>query len=372
MSSANGFKTHRDHFAVAFNAEELRSRIEQLLDSNKTDEELAQQFGIANTRDWRLFEARGALKTIVWTQPIIPCLYRPLDTRFCYYGPYVMDWPRENELRHTRFPNICIAIGRQGQAVGSNEWDLVTVGRYVADTNLFYRGGIQYFPLYLYSDPNKKELFDIIEPSNAPGGRLPNLSTSFITAISHKLNMQFVQDSKGDLQQTFGPEEIFNYIYAVFHSPAYRIRYAEFLKIDFPRLPLTSSADLFRELCKLGEQLVGLHLMEKFGKATPNYPKQGNNLVEKIEYLEPRDKTEQGRAYINKSQYFDGVPCEVWEFHIGGYQVCQKWLKDRKGRVLTFDDIKHYQRIVAALEETITLMANIDEVIEEHGGWPIQ
>jgi Type ISP C-terminal specificity domain len=122
----------------------------------------------------------------------------------------------------------------------------------------------------------------------------------------------------------------------------------------------------------LGERLVDLHLMEKFGKATPNYPEQGNNVVEKIEYLELHDQSEQGRVYINKSQYFDGVSHDVWEFHVGGYQVCQKWLKDRKGRVLTFDDIKHYQRIVAALAETITLMAGIDEVIEEYGGWPIR
>src|SRR5439155_5359113 len=137
-------------------------------------------------------------------------------------------------------------------------------GREVADTNLFYRGGIQYFPLYLYPDTKKMGLFDINEFSNAPGGRRPNLSPAFITDISNKLNMQFIQDGKGDLQQTFGPEDIFDYMYAVFHSPIYRVRYADFLKIDFPRLPLTSNADLFRELCKLGERLVGLHLMEKF------------------------------------------------------------------------------------------------------------
>jgi len=183
--------------------------------------------------------------------------------------------------------------------------------------------------------------------------------------------MRFIPDSKGNLHETFGPEDIFGYIYAVLHSSSYRERYIEFLKSDFPRIPLTSNTDLFRELSKLGERLVELHLMEKFGKAAPNYPELGNNVVEKIEYLEPRDQSEQGRVYINKSQYFDNVPHDVWEFHVGGYQVCHKWLKDRKGRVLTFDDIKHYQRIVAALAETITLMATIDEVIEEHGGWPI-
>ena len=183
--------------------------------------------------------------------------------------------------------------------------------------------------------------------------------------------MQFIPDGKGDLHTTFGPEDIFNYMYAVFHSPAYRERYAEFLKIDFPRLPLTSNVDLFRALCGLGERLVGLHLMEQYGQAMPWYPEPGNHVVEKVEYLEPRGERGepgQGRVYINKTQYFEGVAPEVWEFHVGGYQVCQKWLKDRKGRTLTNSDIKHYQRVVAALAETITLMERVDAAIDECGG----
>lgn len=161
-------------------------------------------------------------------------------------------------------------------------------------------------------------------------------------------------------------------MYAVFHAPTYRARYAEFLKIDFPRLPLTANADLFRALCRLGERLVGLHLMEKIGKITTRYPELGNNRVEKIDYTCPASEPEQGRVWISKTQYFEGVRPEVWEFHIGGYPVCSKWLKDRKGRRLEFNDIQHYQRIVAALGETITLMEKSDKAIEDHGGWPIE
>lgn len=160
-------------------------------------------------------------------------------------------------------------------------------------------------------------------------------------------------------------------MYAVFHSPTYRERYAEFLKIDFPRLPLTSSADLFRALCAIGDRLVGLHLMEQYGQNLPRYPQAGNHMVERVEYTQPADKPGEGRVWINKTQYFEGVPPGVWEFHVGGYQVCHKWLKDRKGRALSFGDITHYQRIVGALAETITLMEQVDEVIEEQGGWPI-
>jgi predicted helicase len=228
------------------------------------------------------------------------------------------------------------------------------------------------FPLYLYPDPHKKGLFDANEVSTAPGGRLPNMSPAFITDISKKLNMQFIQDGKGDLQQTFGPEDIFNYIYIVFHSPTYRTRYAEFLKMDFPRLPLTSNADLFRELCRLGERLASLHLMETIGSITTSYPVDGNNIVEKVEYTQSADKPEQGCVWINKTQYFGNVPLDVWEFHVGGYQVCQKWHKDRKGRVLSYEDIRHYQKIVAALAETISLMEKIDEVIDRQDGWPIE
>ena len=115
-----------------------------------------------------------------------------------------------------------------------------------------------------------------------------------------------------------------------------------------------------------------LHLMEQYGEHMPNYPEPGNNMVEKVEYTQSTDNPDQGRVWINKTQYFDGVPPEVWEFHVGGYQVCHKWLKDRKGRQLDMNDVVHYERIVGALAETITLMEQIDEVIEEHGGWPIE
>jgi predicted helicase len=184
--------------------------------------------------------------------------------------------------------------------------------------------------------------------------------------------MEFIPDGKGDLYKTFGPEDILHYMYAIFYSPTYRSRYAQFLKIDFPRLPFTSNTDLFRALCAIGDGLIGLHLMANYGQYMPNYPEPGNNMIEKVEYTQYTDKPEQGRVWINKTQYFDEVTPEGWEFHIGGYQVCQKWLKDRKGRALSFDDIRHYQRIVAALAETITLMDQIDATIDEHGGWPIE
>jgi len=163
------------------------------------------------------------------------------------------------------------------------------------------------------------------------------------------------------------PEDIFNYIYAVFHSPGYRSRYAEFLKIDFPRLPLTKNFELFGTLAKLGGELVALHLLESPQLAKPTTTLIGGRTPE-VEKASWSNNT----VWLDKKQTvgFKGVREEVWNFHVGGYQVCEKWLKDRKGRRLSADDIAHYQKIVVALSETIRLMEEIDKVIETHGGWP--
>ncbi|MCB9391790.1 MAG: DUF559 domain-containing protein [Calditrichaeota bacterium] len=174
--------------------------------------------------------------------------------------------------------------------------------------------------------------------------------------------------SRGTDGGLFGPEDVFYYIYAIFHAPTYRERYKEFLKIDFPRVPLTSDVKLFANLVPLGHELAQYHLLEHPSlHDTPiRFPEPGDNLCEKIRYDE-----QHGRVYINKTQYFETIPQEVWEFHIGGYQVCEKWLKDRAKakRTLTLDDLKHYEKTVMALGETIRLMKEIDAAIPE---WPIK
>ncbi len=197
--------------------------------------------------------------------------------------------------------------------------------------------------------------------------RKPNLAAEFVQNMAGKLKYAFIEDKSGDLKKTFGPEDVFHYIYAILHSPAYRERYAQFLKNDFPRVPLTSSRPLFRELCNLGQRLTALHLLE-VGNGTPvTFPVKGPNTVQCPRYAEL-----QQRVYINDTQYFEGVPNDTWEFHIGGYQVCHKWLKDRRDRTLSYDDIGHYAKIVAVLIETMDLMRQIDITIARHAGWPIQ
>jgi predicted helicase len=162
--------------------------------------------------------------------------------------------------------------------------------------------------------------------------------------------------------QTVGPEDIFHYMYAVFYSPTYRARYAEFLKIDFPRLPLTSNLTLLRDLCVLGEELIQLHLMEQIPEPKVTYPIPGDNLVEQPRYSKPQSD-QPGRIWLNPHQYFENIEPEVWSFRIGGYPVCEKWLKDRKNHKLLYEDIQHYRRMIAVLQETIRLMNRIDQSI---------
>jgi hypothetical protein len=220
-------------------------------------------------------------------------------------------------------------------------------------------------PLYLYGR-NDEDLFTASRTGLSE--RRVNYSHQFVAAISKRLELPFVPDGKTKAgEDYFTPEDVFYYAFAVFHSPGYRSRYAEFLKIDFPRLPLTSSLDLFRALARLGGELTALHLLESptLDKPITEFIGGRSPVVEKIQWSEDT-------VWVDKAKTigFKAVPEEVWNFHIGGYQVCEKWLKDRKGRTLTDEDIAHYHKIVIALTETIGLMAEIDEVIDQHGGWP--
>lgn len=366
-----GFQTHRDNFAIDFEQNRLHSRIEELRDSRISDEDIKTAYSLADNPNWQLSTARQQVKNDVdWERHFVRCLYRIFDWRWCYMNTVATDRPRRELLDHVaNKENLCLLSSRQQATLGyKHSW----VSRQPANdcvVSTTSREANQVFPLYLYPTGAKASLFDEDAPADTPDGRRANLAPAFTEAFASRLNLRYLPDGKGDLVTTFAPEDIFAYLYAVFHSPAYRSRYAEFLKIDFPRLPLTSDAELFRALCGLGSELVGLHLMETTGTALPNFPEGGSNSVEAIRYAEPNAEAA-GRVWINKTQYFEGVAPEVWEFHVGGYQVCAKWLKDRKGRTLSYDDLLHYERICAALSETIRLMTAIDEAIEGAGGFP--
>ncbi|MBN2208305.1 MAG: N-6 DNA methylase [Candidatus Coatesbacteria bacterium] len=390
-----GIVTARDSLTTQFSSSEIWDVLREF--ARLQPEEARRRFRLGpDAQDWTVGSAqRDVNDGGPHRELVLPMLYRPYDTRYTYYTGRSRGFicrPRAEVMGHMLAgPNIGLTIGRAGQVVHQREWDIVFCAGCLADLNLYRRGGNCLFPLYLCLKPEVDQGFEVDRPYD-PAGRRSNLSQKFIEHFSGRLNMDFLPNGRGDLEGTFGPEDIFAYIYGVFHSPTYRNRYAEFLKIDFPRVPLTSNAGLFRALCAKGQELVGLHLMRDDRLNNPSfwgtsYPVAGAHDVTCVDYRGPGDSApcedqplETGRVYVNMArprkathaEYFDGVGPDVWEFRIGGYQVLDHWLKERKRhkRALTEDDIYHFQKVVAVLRETIRLMQEIDEVIEAHGGWP--
>ena len=357
--NTTGIQTSRDNIVLDFSIDMLRARISELRDLSHPDHTVVDKYELREMSFWKVLEARKNLSEDKdWESRFISCLYRPFDTRPLFYSSAVVHRTRYEVMCHMLSgENLGLVSARSNK---SSEMDHFFCSRWITEVKCAEATtGSCLFPLYLYPAEGEMRFEE---------GRRPNLSSEFIKALSDKLGLKFVSDGKGDLKETFGPEDIFNYAYAVFYSPTYRSRYAEFLRIDFPRLPLTSDKELFKALADKGAELVSLHLMEapvlEQQRIQIKFNVSGSNMVEKVTYNETG-----GRVYINKEQYFEGVPPEVWNFHIGGYQVCQKWLKDRKGRTLTYDERVHYQKTVIAIKETIRLMAEIDTLIP---GWPIE
>lgn len=347
-----GFQTHRDDFAVDFSKKEIKKRAEALRDKTLSNEEIFEKYDIKDNRDWKLAKARNEIQSDKeWEKKIIHCNYRPFDDRHCYFSYVMMDYPRKEMLQHiANRENYNIGIGRQGVAVGDLQWCLTTISRHPIDANVFRRGGINVCPLYLYPD-NEAQTELHMETS-----RVPNFKKEILDKIVKGLKLQF-ETEKSNKKETFAPIDILDYIYAILHSPKYRDKYKEFLKIDFPRIPYPTDKDKFWSLVKLGAELRQLHLLETktVEKYITTYPVNGSNEVVK-------PKFEANKVWINDEQYFAKVPPVAWEFWIGGYQPAQKWLKDRQGRNLEYDDILHYQKMIVALTETDRIMKELDKI----------
>ncbi|MEA5551745.1 type ISP restriction/modification enzyme [Anabaena cylindrica UHCC 0172] len=359
-----GVKTNRDKLLVDIDYSNLIKRIDDLAQNKYSNEEINEKYQLSNDDYWNTSRERAKIRSVNWKDNIIPYLYRTFDKRWLFYQVNLIQIKRGGAgysvMRHMiNNENLGLGVGRQGLAVNDPLWSLIIAFENVIDTNIFRRGGVNSFPLYIYPETQVERDMGMT--------RRPNLSPECMTEFSQKLGLEFIFDGKGDKTKTFGPEDILNYIYAVFHSPNYRQRYAEFLKIDFPRVPLTSNAALFWELVIKGDNLVKYHLMKETGTELSTYPIPGSNIVEQVKYNENYQQ-----VWINSEQYFDQVPQQIWNFYIGGYQVCQKWLKDRKGRQLNFDDISHYQNIISIISETIKIMGDVDKIIEKYGGFPLE
>lgn len=259
-------------------------------------------------------------------------------------------------------PNLGLITCRQQTQAGI-AWSLCGVSRAIISSSAISNKTreINYlFPLYIYPTEGQEHI---------GLAREPNLDIEFVKAFESSLGLDFISDGSGDLRESFGPEEVFNYIYAILHSPQYRHRYADFLKSDFPRVPLTNDKPLFSALVELGKRLTLLHLMELEANEGPAFPVSGANSVDRWRYAPPNIGIP-GRVFINRTQYFEGVEPDNWDFTIGSYSPAKQWLKDRKGRILSEEDVDQYRQILATLAMTGRLMDEIDELIEHNGGWP--
>ena len=348
-----GLTSDKDNIAMQYSRIGIE-RILSLMLSDKTDAELQEEVGFRDTRDWKLGHARQALKQKTQSgRYIAEVQYRPFDTRWTYLDKTLVTYPRPL-IQTSVFnrDNQVLCIGLQGNVMGDSEWSLVYTSTLPTDKNVVPRGGIYLFPMFIYDGMLK----------------YANFSPDILQEIEKRtgLTMQDVDDKerKGN---GFLAIDLVDYIYAVLHSVAYRDTYHDFLQNDFPAIPYPKSTDYFFRMTELGKKLRLLHELKGLEKADiiTTYPvaaTKDNNVVQTRKFEETGEGT--GRVWINKEQYFDDVPSEAWNMVIAGYQPLDKWLKDRKDKHLTGEEIVHYQKMVVALVNTIRTQEEIDRIIE--------
>lgn len=334
--NGSGIETQNDKASISFSSSECKKLKEDF--QQLTIEQISVNYGFKDGRDWKISTA----KEDIIKHPVVAntIQYRPLDFRSMNYTGYsrsMMAYPRFEIMRHLTERNIALLVKRgfpyQDRAQGF-------VSEYISDRRAWSCSGMQgaesVFPLYLYP-----------EEGSIDTSRRPNLDEKIWAQINTAIGKEA------------SPEDIFDYIYGVLHSPAYRAKYKEFLKVDFPRIPYPKNADEFEHFCSFGNQLRELHLMHHVPESPVSFPNAGSMQVDYLRWEWNQDNGYSGNIWINDTQCFEGVPTEAWEFYIGGYQPAQKWLKDRRGRTLTYDDIQHYRKIISVLIETKVIMDKI-------------
>ena len=331
----SGIKTDRDSLFIDNDRNQLAYRIKILLSGN-FDERFKEKYRVLNSSSYKLVEV---IKRKHFDETCLKMIqYRPFDIRWIYYSPSVISRPANQVMKNfVGLDNIGLIMSRQQSTF---DFQHIFVSKIISEScsiSSQTKEGGYVFPLYLYPDAFN------------PEEREPNLNPIIVAAISNRLKCQSEID----------PTNILDYIYGVLHNPEYREKYKEFLKIDFPRVPYPESAEEFWHYVKIGGELRKLHLLEgvEAEDGVADYPVAGSDVVESVSFPPPVPPINVGgKVYINSTQYFDNVPKDVWEFYIGGYQPAQKWLKDRKGRALSYDDIRHYQKIIVALKRTKEIM----------------
>jgi Type ISP C-terminal specificity domain/N-6 DNA Methylase len=380
---APGIVTTHDQFAISMTEGEAREKVQRLL-ATSSEGDARKIWRLCKQSQWNYANAKKELATGDWEAEVRPVLYRPFDIRWTVFDSNVAVHRRERITAHMQAgPNVGLVTSKltKGEDFAHAQVTRVATEAICMSPKTSNNGFL--FPLYLYAASSGKQRRLLI--GDEPTGRRANLNPAFLAELAAHTGLSFVPDGPGDLENTFGPEDVLHYMHAVLHTPSYRSRFVEPLRHDFPRIPLPPDGEPFAALAAKGAELVGVQLMDTAVPTTVNFPVPGTNVVASghPKYL-PAGSPEPfgdgvldaGRVYISadapkkelRGQYFRGVPTDAWEFRIGGYQVCEKWLRDRRGVTLTFEDIDHYARIVGVVSATIDIMAQLDALVP---AWPL-
>ena len=348
-----GIATARDALTIHFSEGDVWRVVQEFVGAPA--EEAREQFKLKkDARDWKISLAQ---KDLVDSGPsqnrISPILYRPFDVRYTYYTG--------NSRGFHCMPRSAV----MDEFVGKNNIGIVT-SRLTKGEDFAHVIATKYMTEVIGMSPvtsNNGFLF----PLWLHGGDADLLSGT----IGRRANFSqdFVQSISVIAHREPEPEEVLAWIYAVLHVPSYRTRYVDFLRRDFPRIPLPSSRELFETLVAIGRELIALHVMEQKQPRITRFDVAGSNEVVKVRWVPGDDG--KGRVYINDAQFFDGVPQGVWDTHIGGYRVAEKWLRDRRQRQLSFEDVMHYHEVIAALARMLELQAQLNVSVADAGGWPL-
>lgn len=329
IESVTGIVTMGDDFIIDENKDVIAERIQKLSRGEYSESSLNSEFKLG--KNYARFVIDNYRKLQFDDNKLVKVDYRPFDKRWTYFDNKVVWRWRENVMKHLLKDNLALGYCRQ---VVSETFSHTFVANNMMDDSFVSNKSRERgycAPLYLYYED---------------GTTTPNLKTAIVDEIE-------------SIVGRVSPKDIFNYVYAVLHSPIYREKYKEFLTTDFPKIPYPSDKETFRKLVEVGQEFCSLHLLEsqKLDRFITTYPVSGSDIVEeKIEFKD-------GNVFINSNQYFGNVPEVVWNFWIGGYQPAQKWLKDRKSKMLTNEDIEHYQKIIVVLSETERIMKEIDQIV---------
>lgn len=356
--------SNRDHLVVSIDRARVVENVTAVRDFKGSNAEWAERFGLTLKTGWNVTAARAKLRAISdVSDEVRPIEYRPMDRRWIFFHPTLV-WQTAPIVSSSVLADdrnlVLLSLGRNRASTTNGFW----VTRNLADKSVIStRDNASGFPLYLPPDSDSLSLL--------PDVRVPNLAPAFRRAIQESLGLSVWGAEPGRPSDAIAPERVFAYIYGLLYSASYRARYSRKLVTGFPVIPLPADPSLFTELGELGDRLVSVHLLENSSKSSPPpiYVGPAAPVVTRPTWA--RDSVWlEGEPTKDASGRFEGIPSSVWEFQIGTHQVCEKWLKDRKGRPLSADDISHYKAIVLAVTDTIHIMSEIDEVIDRHGGWP--